>query len=225
MTGALDEAVNIALKWAVPAAITTAGTWMAVKHKAIRDRWRRRQARRSAIDSFIEQQMPELVRFVAGSKEREDRAALRETRITTELQGFREHLSRQDIMLESIAAQLWAAARFDVQARFQCDHDGRNISVNQSYAKLMRVSEFDLGDYRWKTYLDEHDAGRYIAAVKRCFEEHRRFEGPAIFKRGDGTRFRAHVRIEPHPEDRDDLGAHKLPTWFGSVLLIEELEQ
>ena len=211
------------LQWGAPTFAAAALGWVAVKRDALRERWRRRQARRCAIDSFIEQQMPELVRFVAGSKEREDKALARETRITTELHGFREHLNRQDSVLDNIVAQLWAAARFDVQARFQCDHEGRNVAVNAAFAKLLGVSEFDLMDWRWKNSLDEHDAGRYMAQVQRCFKEHRRFEGQAIFRRGDGSRIRVHVRLEPHPEDASDLVDGRTPTWFGSMLLIEEL--
>ena len=223
MTDVLRNALDIVMEWGIPASLVSFGAWLAIKRDAVRDRWRRRRARRCAIDSFIEQQMPELVRFVSGSKEREDKALARETRITTELHGFREHLNRQDSVLDNIVAQLWAAARFDVQARFQCDHEGRNVAVNAAFAKLLGVSEFDLMDWRWKNSLDEHDAGRYITQVQRCFKEHRRFEGQAIFRRGDGSRIRVHVRLEPHPEDAAELVDGRNPTWFGSMLLIEDL--
>lgn len=211
------------MEWGIPAAATGLSAWAAVKHRAIRERFRKRRMRREALDTFLADQMPALREFVSGTREREDKVQARETRITTELKGFREHLNRQDGMLYDIVAQLWAAARFDVQARFQCDHNGQNVAVNAAYAKLLRVSEFELGDWRWKNCLDESDAARYIEHVQRCFREHRRFEGQAIFRRGDGTRFRGHVRLEPHPEDAADLQDGRSPTWFGSVLLIEEL--
>lgn len=206
---------------------TALGAWLLDRWLGVRAKvgaWRgKRKARRAALDDFIHEHMPALVRFVDSIAERDDKATQRETRITTQIQAFGEHLSRQDAVLDNIAAQLWAAARFDVQARFQCDHTGRNIAVNAAYAKLMRVSEFELGEWRWKNCLDENDAQRYIEVVQRCFREHRRFEGQAIFKRGDGTRFRGRVRLEPHPEDAADLAEGRYPTWFGSVLLIEEL--
>lgn len=219
----LQSALGVAMEWGIPAIFTALGAWLTVRHRAIIASIKRHRARREALDTFVHDHMPALVEFMAGSKQREEKATARETRITTQMQSFGEHLSRQDVVLDSISAQLWAAARFDVQARFQCDNDGRNIAVNAAYAKLMRVSEFELADHRWKARLVEDDAERYLSAVRRCFDEHRRYEGQAIFKRGDGTLFRAHVRIEPHPEDPADLGAGKLPTWFGSVQHLEDL--
>lgn len=222
-----ERAALETIGWIVPLVLAglgwifraTIGRWW----RALRELLGKRRARSDALDVFIRTHMPVLVDFVTSSREREAKATQRETRITTQMQAFGEHLSRQDDKLDSIAAQLWASARFDVQARFRCDHNGRNLSVNDAYAKLMRVSEFELGELRWKSRLDEQDAERYLTSVQRCFREHRRFEGQAIFRRGDSTRFRAHVRIEPYPEDADDLDDGKHPTWFGSILLLEEL--
>lgn len=230
MASMFRSALDIVMEWGIPATLTGLGAWIAVKRDAIRARWKRRQARRTALDDFIEQQMPELVRFVSTSNERADKAQARETRITTELQGFREHLSRQDGVLaeivsrqEDVQAQMWAQARFDNNGRFRCDHTGRNISVNEAFAKMLHVSEFELGDFRWKNCLDDAHSARYLSDVARCFAEHRRYNGQAIFKRPNGTRIRCQVRIEPHPEDAADLGEGKFPTWFGYVMFMEEL--
>lgn len=217
------SALDIVMEWGIPATLTGFGAWIAVKRDAIRSALRRRRARRTALDDFIEQQMPELVRFVSTSNERADKAQARETRITTELQGFREHLNRQDEVLDNIVAQLWAQARFDNNGRFRCDHNGRNLSVNEAFAKMLQVSEFELGDFRWKNCLDDAHSARYLSDVTRCFAEHRRYNGQAIFKRPNGTRVRCQVRIEPHPEDAADLGEGKFPTWFGYVMFLEEL--
>lgn len=230
MADVFRSALDIVMEWGIPASLVSFGAWLAIKRDAMRERWRRRQARRCAIDSFIEQQMPELVSFVAGSKEREDKALARETRITTELRGFSEHLSRQDGhlsrqdgKLDNIEAQLWAAARFDIQARFQCDSEGRNVAVNSVFAKMLHVSEFELGDLRWKSLIDEDDAKRYNENLQRCLREYRRFEGNVIFRRPDGTRVRTSVRVEPYPEDPADLAEGRSPTWFGFVGKLEEL--
>lgn len=220
----LRSALDIVMEWGIPASLVSFGAWLAIKRDAMRERWKRRQARRSALDRFIEEQMPELVSFVAGSKAREDKALARGTRITTELRGFSEHLSRQDGKLDNIEAQLWAAARFDIQARFQCDSEGRNIAVNSVFAKMLRVSEFELGDLRWKSLIDEDDAQRYTESLQRCLREYRRFEGNVVFRRPDGTRVRASVRLEPYPEDPADLADGRKPTWFGFVGKLEELE-
>lgn len=222
-----ERAALETIGWLVPVVLAvlgwifraTIGRWWL----ALRETLGKRRARSDALDLFIGTHMPVLVDFVTGSREREEKATQRETRSTTQMQAFGEHLTRQDDKLDSISAQLWASARFDMQARFRCDHLGRNESVNEAFAKMLRVSEFALLELRWKNRLDEYDAERYLTGVERCFREHRRFEGQAIWRRGDNTRFRAHVRIEPYPEDSDDLGEGKHPTWFGSVLMLEEL--
>ncbi len=215
--------VQVLVEWGIPALGSAIAGWIVLKRRAIRASLSRRRALREAHDSFVEKHMPVLVDFATGSADRGAKAAMREMRITTQMQMFGEHLSRQDEKLDSIAAQLWAHARFDLQARFRCDNSGRNVSVNTAYAKLLRVSEFELGDFRWKNCIDENDAPRYMDHVQRCFREYRRFDGEVIFRRGDGNRFRAHVRIEPYPEDPEDLAEGSQPMWFGVVMLLEDL--
>lgn len=139
-------------------------------------------------------------------------------------------MSTQDSVLKRIAdqqdemvAQLWAARRFDMQAKFQCDHTGRNMQVNDFYARTMRVGERELLDHDWKNYIDPEELPQYERDAQKAFREHRRFERTVRMRRGDNTRFLARVRIEPYPEDSEDILEGRHAVWFGSVTLLEEL--
>ena len=145
------------------------------------------------------------------------------SRVQGQLRGFDRRMSAQDKMLEHIAAAQWAAMRFDLQARFQCDHTGRNQQVNDAYAKMMRLGERALLEYDWKNTVFEEDRPQYERDVEQAFREHRRFERTVRFKRGDGTKFLGHVRIEPYPEDPEDLLEGRQATWFGNVIVVEEI--
>lgn len=166
---------------------------------------------------------PTALDFISKAQEREDKSAARDVRITAEFKGISEHLERQDGVMDRIAAQIWAAERFDVQAKFQCDHTGRNEQVNAAYAITMRVGEFDLMGFGWKNRVVEEDRREYEAAAAQAFREYRKFERAVRFVRGDGSRFRGLVRIEPYPEDPADLSEGRHPLWFGSVAVVEEL--
>lgn len=167
---------------------------------------------------------PRMAEYLAGAKDREEKLALRESRTTQEFKAFSDHLTRQDKKLDKIVAQQWAQARLDPVAKFQCDHDGRNESVNLAYAQLMRVSEAELLRFGWKLRVVPADLRDYERDVAQAFREHRRYEGTVRMIRGDESMFRAHVRIEPHPEDPVDLSEGSKPTWFGAVLPVEELQ-
>lgn len=156
------------------------------------------------------------------------------SQLANELKQSSDKLDRrldgQDTMLEAIAAaqaalaaSQWAQMRFDLQARFQCDHTGRNIQVNDAYAKMMRVGERQLLEYDWKNAVVPDDRYHYERDAAQAFREHRRFERTVRFRRGDGTTFLGHVRIEPYPEDPTDLADGHHATWFGSVVVIEEI--
>lgn len=132
-------------------------------------------------------------------------------------------LDEQDDMLEKIAAELWASARFDVQPRFRCDHEGHNVFCNYSYSKLLQCDEKDLLWFGWKNYILPEDLLAYEHDAAQALREHRRFERNVRFRRRDGTKFLAHVRCEPHPERLDDVAVGKHATWFGSISVIEEL--
>lgn len=134
-----------------------------------------------------------------------------------------KRLDGQDSMLDLISAQLWAARRFSVQAEFQCDVNGRNVQVNAAYANMMRVGEIELTGFGWKNRVVEEDRHDYEAAAEQAFQEHRKFERTVRFQRGDGTRFRGRVRLEPFPESLEDLVEGRQPLWFGSITLVEEL--
>lgn len=166
---------------------------------------------------------PTVFQFVGEAKAREDKNAARDVRVTAEFTALREHLGRQDATLDGIAAQLWGAMRLDPQSLFQCDNAGRNVQVNAAYAKLMRVGEFDLMGFGWKNRLAETGRDDFERAAAQAFREHRKFERTVTFQRGDGTRFRGRVRLEPHPEDPAELQDGRQPLWFGSVTPVEEV--
>ena len=149
------------------------------------------------------------------------------TQLATDMQRSSDRLDKrldgQDSMLELISAQLWAARRFSVQAEFQCDHTGRNVQVNAAYASMMRVGEIELTGFGWKNRVVEEDRHDYESDAAQAFREHRKFERTVRFQRGDGTRFRGRVRLEPFPESFEDLVEGRDPLWFGTVTLVEEL--
>lgn len=202
------------------------GAWLLDRWLGVRARigtwWRSVKARKSATEAMV-QSWPTALQFIANAQERDEAQAAREVRVTCEMKLIREHLTRQDNTLELISAQLWGQMKLDPQARFQCDHHGSNEQVNAAYAKTMRVGEFDLLFFGWKNHILEEDRAEYDAAAAQAFREHRKFERTARFRRGDGTRFRGLVRIEPYPEDPSDLAEGRHPLWFGSLIAVEEL--
>lgn len=206
---------------------TAIGAWLLDRWLGVRSRvvnwWRSVKARKSGTEAMVAS-WPTALKFIEEAKTREDAAEAREARLTGEFQAIRGHLSRQDSALEHIAAQLWGALRFDVQAKFQCDTTGRNVQVNAAYASLMRVGEFELMGYGWKNRVLDEDRRDYEQQAGQAFREHRKFERTVRFQRGDGTVFRGRVRLEPHPEDPQDLAEGRDPLWFGSVTLVEEIQ-
>lgn len=195
--------------------------WLGVRSR-IAGWWRSVQARKSMTEAMVAS-WPTALDFISKAEEREEKSAAREVKITASFTAIREHLQRQDTTLERIAAQLWGQMKLDPQARFQCDHEGRNEQVNAAYAAIMRVGEFDLMGFGWKNRVVEDDRMEYDRAAGQAFREHRKFERAVRFVRGDGSRFRGLVRIEPYPEDPADLADGRHPLWFGSVVVVEEL--
>ena len=183
-------------------------------------KWRRERKARREQHAAMLATWPSVVE--GSSRNTQQFTALSE-QIESVRSGFDQRLDMQDMALENIQAQLWAARRFSVQAEFQCDHTGKNVQVNAAYATLMRVGEFDLLGYGWKNRLVEEDRLDYEATAQQAFREHRKFERTVRFQRGDGTRFLGRVRLEPHPEDPADLPAGRQPLWFGSVTMVEEV--
>lgn len=202
------------------------GAWLLDRWLGVRARtgnwWRTVKARKQATEAMV-QSWPTALRFIEGAEAREEKTAAREVRVTAEFAAIREHLERQDSALDRISAQLWGQMKLDPQARFQCDHAGRNEQVNAAYAAIMRVGEFDLMGFGWKNRVVEDDRTEYDRAAGQAFREHRKFERAVRFVRGDGSRFRGLVRIEPYPEDPADLADGRHPLWFGSVVVVEEL--
>src|SRR5574343_1030653 len=186
------------------------GAWL----KWGRKRWSRWRTDRAERRDRFDAMLSEFPAFRDQITEVRDNSS----RVQGQLRGFDKRMSAQDKMLEHIAAAQWAAMRFDLQARFQCDPTGRNIQVNDAYAKMMRVGERALLEYDWKNCLAEVDRPAYEVDVAQAFRAHRRFERTVRFKRGDGTKFLGHVRIEPYPEDPQDLTEGRHATWFGSVI-------
>lgn len=209
------DALSEAVKWAVPVALTGLLGWWAIKRKAI-DAWRNQRAeRRDRFDAML----ADFPQF------RDDMAQLKDSagRVTGQIKLIDGRLDAQDHMLDRISAQLWGQMKLDPQARFQCDHIGRNEQVNAAYAAIMRVGEFDLMGFGWKNRVVEEDRPEYEKAAAQAFREHRKFEKAVRFRRGDGSTFRGLVRIEPYPEDPADLADGRHPLWFGSVVVVEEL--
>lgn len=202
------------------------GAWLIDRWLGVRTRiggwWRSVKARKQATEAMV-QSWPTALRFIEGAEAREEKTAAREVRVTAEFTAIREHLERQDSALDRISAQLWGQMKLDPQARFQCDHMGRNEQVNAAYAAIMRVGEFDLMGFGWKNRVVEEDRPEYEKAAGQAFREHRKFEKAVRFRRGDGSTFRGLVRIEPYPEDPADLADGRHPLWFGSVVVVEEL--
>lgn len=195
--------------------------WLGVR-KAVVNWWRSVKSRKSMTEAMVSS-WPSALDFISKAQQREDATAARELRMTGEIKAVREHLDRQDSVLESIGAQLWSVKRFSVQAEFQCDNTGRNVLVNAAHVSLMRVSDRDLLDYNWKNRVVEEDRREYEAFQRQAFKEHRKFERTVRFQRGDGTRFRGRVRLEPYPEDPADLAEGRDALWFGTVTVVEEL--
>lgn len=138
------------------------------------------------------------------------------------LTGFNSRLDTQDKALETIMAQQWGQMKLDPQARFICDSIGKNTQVNAAYEKLMRTSAAQLLQYGYKNFIDPAQLANYMAAVIAAFKEHRRFEGTVVMVRGDHSRFLAHIRLEPYPEDPNDGNASH---WFGAVTLVGEIDK
>lgn len=144
-------------------------------------------------------------------------------RLYQRLDGQDDALAGLADVQDKIAAELWASARFDVQARFRCDHEGRNVFTNYSYSQLLRCDEKHLHGNGWKNYIVPEDLADYERDATEALRDHRRFERNVRFRRGDGTKFLGHVRCEPHPENFDDVAVGRYATWFGSVTPLEEL--
>lgn len=195
--------------------------WLGIR-AAIGNWWRSVRSRKSMTEAMVTS-WPTMLEFISKAQTRDDTTAARDLRLTTEIQGFREHLGRQDHALDNISAQLWSVKRFSVQAEFQCDHTGRNVLVNAAHVSLMRVTDRDLLDYNWKNRVVEEDRRDYEAFQRQAFKEHRKFERTVRFQRGDGTCFRGRVRLEPYPEDPADLAQGREALWFGIVTVVEEL--
>lgn len=194
--------------------------WRGKVLQRLRDWWRSLKARKSASEAMVNS-WPTALEFISGAQVREEKSTAREGRMTAEFKCLREHLEKQDGKLDSIIAHQWGAMKLDPQARFICDSLGRNNEVNTAYATLLRVGEASLKGFGYKNYIDPAQLGKYMATVLAVFTEHRRYEGTVVMVRGDGTRFLAHVRLEPYPED-PTIGAAS--HWFGAVTMVEELD-
>lgn len=222
MTAAeLNDYLVLALSAATLAGVLIA--WRKRQFARFRNWMRSVKSRKKSTEAMVAS-WPTIFEFVKDASNRDDKAASRESRVTAEFAGLREHLERQDkdfgAKLDSIIAHQWGAMKLDPQARFICDSDGKNNEVNTAYATLLRVGESSLKGFGYKNYLDPANSDKYLRAVMQAFGEHRRFEGTVGMIRGDGTKFLAHVRLEPYPEDPSMGSASH---WFGAVTMVEEL--
>lgn len=209
----------IALATGLGALAVAVMAWRRKAWRRVSDWGRSVKARKQATEAMVNS-WPTVLEFMAGANSRDDKASAREVRMTAEFKGLREHLERQDRKLDTIVARQWGAMKLDPQARFICDSEGRNSEVNTAYAQMLRVGEASLKGYGYKNYIDPAQLQKYIATVLQAFREHRRFEGTVVMIRGDATRFLAHVRLEPYPEDPSQGEATH---WFGAVTMVEEV--
>lgn len=209
---------------AIAAALGTAiAAWFLDRWLGVRSRisnwWRSVKARKTATEAMVNS-WPTAMEFISDAKMRDDKTAAREVRVTAEFTGLREHLERQDEKLNTIMAQQWGSMKLDPQARFICDSEGRNSEVNTAYAQLLRVGESSLKAFGYKNYIDPAHLAKYMTAALQAVKEHRRFEGTVVMVRGDGSKFLAHVRLEPYPEDPLHGDASH---WFGAMTKVEEI--
>lgn len=226
MPSVVRSILDVAVGWGVPVVLASLGAWVAMKHRALRKRWQARkdfhdQIRRMASEWHVRLESIQI--HMASVQSHMAETDVNREAVTGAFRSINIRLDGQDTVLDQIAAQLWAARRFSVLAELQCDHTGRNVLVNAAYASLMRVGESELLGYGWKNRVVEEDRHDYEAAAEQAFREHRKFEKTVRFQRGDGTRFRGRVRLEPFPESYDDLSEGRQPLWFGSITLVEEI--
>ena len=222
MTGGVEFVGAIASAFGAALAAWVLDRWLGVRER-IANWCRSVKARKSMTEAMVAS-WPTALDFISKAQLRDDAATAREVRITTEMQSIREHLTRQDATLDHIAAQIWGQIKLDPQARFVCDARGRNMQVSSAYAGLLRCSEPELRDYGWKNRIADEDRREYEAAALQAMREHRRFERTVTLVRGDGSRFRGRVRVEPYPESLDDLAEGREALWFGAITLVEDLE-
>lgn len=214
---------------AIAAVIGTAiGAWLLDRWLGVRTRvanwWRSVKARKSATEAMVSS-WPTIVEGMGRYTEQftalSDGLSALGIQIKTGHAGFDARLDKQDQSLASIMAQQWGSMKLDPQARFICDSEGRNSEVNTAYAQMLRVGEASIKQFGYKNYIDPAQLPKYMAMVLQAFTEHRRFEGTVVMIRGDGSRFLAHIRLEPYPEDPSDGDASH---WFGAVTNVEEMD-
>jgi hypothetical protein len=78
------------------------------------------------------------------------------------------------------------------------------LEVNSEFVRMFRASEGRLLRHGYKNYFAAGHGPAHLAARDLCMAEHRAYEGEVECVRGDGTRFLAYVRLEPHPENPED---------------------
>lgn len=205
---ALQLVADEAIKWAVPALGGLFLTVVTVKHRAIMD-WRRtREARNQSLDALLAT-WPTVMRQIGEANE----SAGRTTEQFTALHG---RLDTQDQALADLLALNYGSFELSPAATFVCDNAGRNLMVNSAYARLLHTGRDELMDFGYRRFIKSSEVAAYLARFKGAAEEHREFECDLCMVRADGSEVRARVRMVPHPRNKGPA-TH----WIGTLLPVE----
>lgn len=197
----LAEALDEAIKWAIPALGTAFLALVTVKHRAIMN-WRRtREARNSALDALLST-WPSVVKQIGDTTESN-------VRITREFAAVHEALG-------DLLALNYGHFEHNATAMFVRDNSGRNLMVNSSYARLLHTGRDELMDYGYRRFIKPSEAAGFLGRFKVAAEEHREFECDVCLVKSNGDEIKVHVRMVPHPRQHGPA-TH----WIGTVVPVE----
>lgn len=205
---ALQLVADEAIKWAVPAAGGLFLTVVTVKHRAIMD-WRRtREARNKSLDALLAT-WPTVVQEISETKAGAGKS-------TEQFKALHARLDNQDQALADLLALNYGSFELSPTATFVCDNAGRNMMVNSAYARLLHTGRDELMDYGYRRFIKSSEVAAYLARFKGAAEEHREFECDLCMVRADGSEVRARVRMVPHPRNKGPA-TH----WIGTLMPVE----
>lgn len=179
--------------------------WMKRRYLSISGWWKAREARRLAFNELPDR-VSGLAALLSGVSERTDRAL-------AALDAQTKTLADQNCVLSNISAMIHGEMELDPTPRFICDNDGRNLSVNTAYARLVGCGRDELLNFGYQRFVPADLNPTYANEFKDAVEQHRSLEGTIKIRRPDGTVITTSVRIVPHPENNPP--AHY---WVGIVV-------
>lgn len=208
MSPAVQLAVDEAIKWAVPAAGGLFLTLVTIKHRAIMD-WRRtREARNKSLDALLAT-WPTVVQQISEAGESAGRT-------TEQFAALHGRLDSQDQALGDLLALNYGQFELSPAATFVCDNSGRNLMVNSAYARLLHTGREELLEFGYRRFILSTEVAAYLARFKVAAEEHREFECDVCLVRADGSLVKVHIRMVPHPRQKGPA-TH----WIGTIGPIE----